>query len=689
MSLRSRSGVQGQGVSRANLLAWASATLDMDIASMDEMHSGAVYCQLVDAYCKSVVAMSKVNFEAQYEHSRLANYKQLQAAFNAAGLDKEVEAQRLVKSPVAQQQLLTWLHEQFSGKPLVHGYDPHQRRAISKGGRATRMAPLPPQSGTEQPTPAPLAPGRLYSGGTGRRGVSPVGQQGHSKVLPTDLQQMSVSATQDGDLAAAPAPAVAAPAPDATPRQQVLNSGAAAESMAPQTPEILIEQDQHASVRDQESSPQPSYMDDAATSGSLAPLQIPVPSVAQSQEADTPTQDAGERETFSRALPARTKVQQPRWSIAKPGTTAAGGTSGVLLRRQPSTVELDRGQHVEAFVAGAAQLNQAEGTARQVVTTVVRSISELQQGVKDVGLENRDGAILRAKLRNKRSRTSLALKEAWTLVKDLHQLGSLQAGTAGKARARHMESLMRELGNAEKAYRDVCDQIAKAERFFPLTGGARGEAVAHQQGGRDTRVLDAALRAVAQSTGGLGQVYDLLPPHVQRASQQLTPSQLRRLPSEFAGTASHNGLAWPPSSISGSSSRPSQSLHGFSSAAASAIGSDLEDGELTERDDLGKWGLFAEPLDADAAEVALLEGGTSHQASMLDSAHDIRKGAPPGRQPGSPVQAVAGSGLPRPPSQTNSAGRSAASERTTLIHEEAEVEPAQQQLPVEQGATPD
>lgn len=25
-----------------------------------QMHSGAVYCQLVDAYCKSVVAMSKV-----------------------------------------------------------------------------------------------------------------------------------------------------------------------------------------------------------------------------------------------------------------------------------------------------------------------------------------------------------------------------------------------------------------------------------------------------------------------------------------------------------------------------------------------------------------------------------------------------------------------------------------------------
>ena len=46
---------------------------------------------------------------------------------------------------------------------------------------------------------------------------------------------------------------------------------------------------------------------------------------------------------------------------------------------------------MEEFVAGAAQLNQAEGTARQVVTTVVRSISELQQGVKDVGTEKRDG----------------------------------------------------------------------------------------------------------------------------------------------------------------------------------------------------------------------------------------------------------------------------------------------------------
>ena len=50
----------------------------------------------------------------------------------------------------------------------------------------------------------------------------------------------------------------------------------------------------------------------------------------------------------------------------------------------------------------------------------------------------------------------------------------------------------------------------------------------------------------------------------------------------------------------------------------------------------------AEPPDTDVAEVALLEGGTLNQASMLDTAHDIRKGAPPGRQPGSPVQAGSG-----------------------------------------------
>ena len=61
------------------------------------------------------------------------------------------------------------------------------------------------------------------------------------------------------------------------------------------------------------------------------------------------------------------------------------------LHSLAAAAELDRGQHVEEFVAGAAQLNQAEGTARQVVTTVVRSISELQQGVNDVGTEKRDG----------------------------------------------------------------------------------------------------------------------------------------------------------------------------------------------------------------------------------------------------------------------------------------------------------
>ena len=71
------------------------------------------------------------------------------------------------------------------------------------------------------------------------------------------------------------------------------------------TAAFVLVQEQHAHVRDQESSPQPSRMDDTATSGPLAPLQIPVPFLAQSQEADTPTQDAGERETFFRALPEK------------------------------------------------------------------------------------------------------------------------------------------------------------------------------------------------------------------------------------------------------------------------------------------------------------------------------------------------------------------------------------------------
>ena len=51
-------------------------------------------------------------------------------------------------------------------------------------------------AGTEPPTPAPLASGRLFSGGTSRRGVSPMRQQGHSRVLATDLQQKGGSETQ-------------------------------------------------------------------------------------------------------------------------------------------------------------------------------------------------------------------------------------------------------------------------------------------------------------------------------------------------------------------------------------------------------------------------------------------------------------------------------------------------------------
>ena len=51
--------------------------------------------------------------------------------------------------------------------------------------------------------------------------------------------------------------------------------------------------------------------------------------------------------------------------------------------------------------------------------------------------------------------------------------------------------------------------------------------------------------------------------------------------------------------------------------------------------------------------------------------------------------AIPPAGLPRPPSETSSAGQSAASVRTTLIHDEAEAESAPHPPPTEQGAAPD
>ncbi|KAK9860418.1 hypothetical protein WJX84_000976, partial [Apatococcus fuscideae] len=73
---------------RSGLIEWVNTTLELRLSSLDQLQSGAVYCQLLDAYHPGVISMSKVNFGAQFEHEFTPNYKQLQQGLASAHIDK-------------------------------------------------------------------------------------------------------------------------------------------------------------------------------------------------------------------------------------------------------------------------------------------------------------------------------------------------------------------------------------------------------------------------------------------------------------------------------------------------------------------------------------------------------------------------------------------------------------------------
>lgn len=55
-------------VSKNELLKWIQETLSLEIGFVEDLGSGSVYCQLVDAWFKGVVPMGKVNWKAKFEY---------------------------------------------------------------------------------------------------------------------------------------------------------------------------------------------------------------------------------------------------------------------------------------------------------------------------------------------------------------------------------------------------------------------------------------------------------------------------------------------------------------------------------------------------------------------------------------------------------------------------------------------
>ncbi len=123
---------------RGELLRWLNKTLNLKLSKVEQICTGAVPCQLMDALHPGVVPMHKVKFDAKSEYDSVCNYKVLQEVFNKLKITKEVEVTRLIKGkPLDNMEFLQWLkiyHDQVTSGAGISEYNAEERRALSKGG---------------------------------------------------------------------------------------------------------------------------------------------------------------------------------------------------------------------------------------------------------------------------------------------------------------------------------------------------------------------------------------------------------------------------------------------------------------------------------------------------------------------------------------------------------------------------
>ena len=97
--------------SKKEMLSWASTILDLKIECIEQLTTGAIFCQLLDACHPGSVRMNKVKWRANNEDEYLYNFKIFQQGLTENNLVKEININRL--STGKQQELndlLQWIY---------------------------------------------------------------------------------------------------------------------------------------------------------------------------------------------------------------------------------------------------------------------------------------------------------------------------------------------------------------------------------------------------------------------------------------------------------------------------------------------------------------------------------------------------------------------------------------------------
>ncbi|XP_053736723.1 microtubule-associated protein RP/EB family member 3-like [Synchiropus splendidus] len=185
-----------ENLSRHDMLAWVNDSLQLTYTKIEQLGTGAAYCQFMDMLFPGCILMKKVKFNAKLEHEYIHNFKVLQASFKRMNVDKIIPVERLVKGKFQDNfEFLQWFKKFFDANYDGKEYDPLQLRQGLEG------TPPPPSQGpmrTSPTAPKSVPPPQRQINAPPRRSA-PVSRNGvDAELIELNQQLLDMKMTVDG-----------------------------------------------------------------------------------------------------------------------------------------------------------------------------------------------------------------------------------------------------------------------------------------------------------------------------------------------------------------------------------------------------------------------------------------------------------------------------------------------------------
>ncbi|VVD04452.1 unnamed protein product [Leptidea sinapis] len=157
--------VTSENLSRHDMLAWVNDALQSNFRKIEELCTGAAYCQFMDMLFPGSVPMKRIKFKTNLEHEYIQNFKILQAGFKKMTVDKVIPVDKLIKGRFQDNfEFLQWFKKFFDANYDGREYDAFEARGGITIGSGACESGVPLCSAAVVPPPRIVPIDRLVKG---------------------------------------------------------------------------------------------------------------------------------------------------------------------------------------------------------------------------------------------------------------------------------------------------------------------------------------------------------------------------------------------------------------------------------------------------------------------------------------------------------------------------------------------